>query len=72
MSKEKTILDVHEIETKPKTTKPVFTKRQLLNSKKYQHQTDLLNAILENDKSYSLSEVDKLINDFMKKKEVKK
>jgi arginine repressor len=61
----KNILDVNEINTKKK---PIFSKRQLLNSKKYQHQKDLLNAILENDKSYSLSEVDKLINDFMKKK----
>lgn len=65
----KNILDVNEINTKKK---PTFSKRQLLNSKKYQHQTDLLNAILETDKSYSLSEVDKLINDFMKKKEVKR
>lgn len=68
MSKQN-ILDVKEIKTKEK---PKFTKRQLLNSKKYQHQTDLLNAILENDKYYSLSEVDKLIKDFMTKKEVKK
>ena len=64
----KNILEVNEIKTKKE---PKFSKRQLLNSKKYQHQTDLLNAILENDKSYSLSEVDKLINEFMKKKEVK-
>jgi len=64
MSKQN-ILDVKEIKTKEK---PKFTKRQLLNSKKYQHQTDLLNAILENDKSYSISEVEKLIDEFMKEK----
>lgn len=68
MSKEKNILEIDEIKTKKESK---FTKRQLLNSKKYQHQTDLLNAILESDKSYSISEVDKLIKDFMKKKEVK-
>lgn len=61
----KNILEVNEINTKKK---PTFSKRQLLNSKKYQHQTDLLNAILENDKSYSISEVDKLINDFRNRK----
>lgn len=64
MSKEN-ILDVKEIKTKEK---PKFTKRQLLKSKKYQHQKDLLNAILENDKSYGTSEVDKLIDNFMKEK----
>ena len=67
MSK-KNILEIDEIKTKKE---PTFFKRQLLNSKKYQHQKDLLNVILKNDKSYTIAEVDKLINDFMKKKEVK-
>lgn len=60
----KNILEINEIKTKKESE---FTKRQLLTSKKYQHQTDLLNAILE-DRSYTIDEVDKLINDFMKKK----
>lgn len=71
MAKEKTILDVHEIKTetdKPKTTKPVFTKEQILSSKKYQHRKDVVNVLLKDDQSYTSDEVDKLIDDFMKRK----
>lgn len=68
MAKEKTILDVHEIETKPKTVKPVFTKEQILTSKKYQHRKDVINVLLKDDQSYTSNEVDKLIDDFMKRK----
>jgi hypothetical protein len=45
-----------------------FTKEQLLQSKRYIDRTDLLNVLLEADKSYSLEEVDGLIEDFMKGK----
>lgn len=43
-----------------------FTKEQILKSKKYTEQRDLISALLENDKSYSLAEVDEMIEKFMK------
>ena len=44
-----------------------YTKGQLIKSKKYLDKVDLLNVLLQEDKSYSFSEVDSLINEFMKK-----
>lgn len=43
-----------------------FSKEDLVNSKKYQHRRDLLNAILEDDKTYTIQEVDSKIEKFMK------
>ncbi|MGE4214142.1 MAG: hypothetical protein AB7E42_05110 [Anaerotignaceae bacterium] len=45
-----------------------FTKAQLVNSKKYANRRDLLTAMLKDGESYSHSEADKLIEDFMKGK----
>lgn len=45
-----------------------FTKVQILASKKYSNRQDILNALLVDDKNYSLSEVDALIDKFMKGK----
>ncbi|MFR8759214.1 MAG: hypothetical protein ACLVG7_01610 [Negativibacillus sp.] len=43
-----------------------FSKEDLVKSKKYQHRRDLLNAILEDDKKYTIQEVDSKIEKFMK------
>lgn len=43
-----------------------FSKEDLVKSKKYQHRRDLLNAILEDDKEYTIQEVDSKIEKFMK------
>ena len=43
-----------------------FTKEQLIKSERYVHRVDLLNALLKDNKTYTLSEVDKKINAFMK------
>lgn len=43
-----------------------FTKLQLINSKKYKHRVDLLEVLLQDDKRYSISDVDKEIHKFMK------
>jgi hypothetical protein len=48
--------------------KSKFTKEQLLQSKRYIDRTDLLNVLLEPNKSYNLDEVDGLIEEFMKGK----
>ncbi len=53
--------------SKESTNEVSFTKSQLLKSKKYVHQTDVLNVILEEDKNYTIKEVEKLIDGFMKK-----
>lgn len=45
-----------------------YTKEQIVTSKKYRLRRDLLNALLDKDKSYSLEEVDKIIDNFMKRK----
>lgn len=53
--------------SKESTNEVAFTKAQLLKSKKYIHQTDVINVILEEDKNYTIKEVEKLIDGFMKK-----
>lgn len=45
-----------------------FSKEQILKSKKYENERDVINALLKEDKKYSFSNIDKLINDFMKGK----
>lgn len=45
-----------------------FTKEQILNSKKYIHLKDLVNVLLSDSKTYTLVEVDKIIEDFKKGK----
>lgn len=47
-----------------------FLKGDLLASDKYKKYRDLLNALLADDKRYTLKEVDKLINNYLKKKGV--
>lgn len=47
---------------------PKFIKEQILASKKYSNRKDIINTLLEYGKEYSLKEVDKTINDFMKRK----
>jgi len=52
-----------------KTKTPlVYSKRQFINSEKYKKQRDLLNVLLEDNKFYGKSEVDKLIDDYLKGK----
>lgn len=43
-----------------------FTKSQITSSKKYKNRRDLVNAILDDSKLYSIDEVDALIKQFMK------
>lgn len=64
MSK-KSILEIDEIKTKKE---PKFAKEQLIKSKMYRHQIDILKIVLEENKTYSIPETDKLINDFLKRK----
>lgn len=45
-----------------------FSKEQILSSKRYRDKKDLVNVLLKNEKSYSLDQVDDLIDKFMKGK----
>lgn len=53
---------------KEKTNEMTFTKQQILTAKKYNDKRDLLTVLLIDDRSYALTEVDKLIDEFLKKK----
>lgn len=46
----------------------VFSKEQLISSKKFMNNKDVLSALLEDDKKYSESEVNEIIENFMKGK----
>ena len=45
-----------------------FKKQELLQAERYQGKRDLVSALLEDDREYSLSEVDAAIEKFMKGK----
>lgn len=53
--------------TEKKTAEPVFFKRDLVKSKRYFGKRDILNALLEDEKQYTIKEVDSIINTFLKK-----
>ncbi len=50
------------------TKQPAFTKAQLLASDKYRGKRDVLSALLADDKSYTSTEVDAVIEKYMKGK----
>lgn len=57
--------------TKKKTTKktknePIFTKEQIIHSKRYQELRDVCNAVIPNDFKGTLTRADDLIDEFMK------
>lgn len=54
--------------SKEKTIENKFTKNQILASKKLSYNKDLVNAILEEDKTYTLKEVETEIGKYLKKK----
>ena len=51
-----------------KTMENKFTKEQLVNSEKYRQYKDLLQAILKENKQYTLKQIDEEIKKFMKGK----
>ena len=48
------------------TQEETYTKQAILNSKRYIKQKDLVNALLDNDKKYTLKEVDNSIKKYLK------
>lgn len=53
---------------KEKVIEVTFTKKQLLESKRYRDRKDLINVLLKNEQTYSFKEVDDLIEKYMKGK----
>ncbi len=48
------------------TTVIRYTKDQLIRSEKYRNQRDLLSALLDDRKVYSVTEAEEIMNQFMK------
>lgn len=44
----------------------VYTREQVMSSQRYANRRDLVSVLLENGKTYTLAEVDALIDKFMK------
>lgn len=55
-----------ENETKKEDVK--YTKEQILKSKKFKNRVDLIRVILQDNESYTLEEVQKEIDKFMKRR----
>lgn len=53
---------------KEKKAESRFSKEQLISSERYVKRRDLIDALLEDDRKYTIKEVDKKINEFMKGK----
>lgn len=53
-------------EIKKETIK--FTKEQIVNSKKFKNRVDLIRFILDDNKTYTIEEVQKEIEKFMKRR----
>ena len=51
---------------KSEQTEPMFSKEQILASDRYENRRDLVDALLDTDKSYTLETVDNLIDKYMK------
>lgn len=51
-----------------KTVKETFTREQLAESNRYKNRRDLLYALLEDDRAYTIAEVDKKISDYLGKR----
>ncbi len=51
-----------------KNTEDKFSKEQIVKSKRFRNNIDLLNAVLKENKQYTLKEVEEIIKNFMKGK----
>lgn len=51
-----------------KTNEPVFTKETLVKSKRFKDNRDIVSALLEDGKEYSIAEVEGKITEYMKGK----
>lgn len=56
------------IGAKVQQSEPQFSKEQIVASDKYRSQRDLVDALLEEDKKYTIATVDKMIEEYRKGK----
>ncbi|WP_335932257.1 hypothetical protein [Fusobacterium polymorphum] len=45
----------------------LYSKEQIITSKKYSNRKDILNVLLKEDEEYSFSRIDEIIEEFMNK-----
>lgn len=64
-TKKQTNSTANVVETKKESK---FTKEQILKSKKYIHRRDILTALLSDKEEYTISQIDSLLDSFMKGK----
>lgn len=57
-------VDIEKVAEVVTSKLPKFTKTQLVNSRKYIHRRDALNALLDDEKLYTFAQVDKVLQDF--------
>lgn len=63
--KEKAVVDKSATVENPAVK---YTKESIISSEKYRNRADILNVLLEDNQTYSLDTVDKMIEKFMKGK----
>lgn len=64
MTNNREVKDSLKINEESHTT--TFTKQQLLNSQKYKNRQDALNALLKEGETYTIAQVEKILNQFYK------
>jgi hypothetical protein len=67
MAAKKTAEKVQTAVEETEQSEPTFSKEQLLASERYANKRDMVNALLEEDKSYTIKTVDGLIEEEYKK-----
>ena len=55
-----------ETVSKAEQTEPMFSKEQILVSARFANRRDLVDALLDEDKSYTIETVDNLVEKYMK------
>lgn len=66
MATKKTVTETVEQSEQSEQIEPKFSKEQIVSAKKYESRVDFLKGNLKDDQEYSFSEVDALIEDYMK------
>lgn len=68
MAKKTQTVETEKAEVAKKDEVLRFSKKQFVSSQRFAKQKDLVNALLEDDKQYSIEEVECKINNFLYKK----
>jgi len=55
-------------EEKSERAEPRFTKKQVLSAARFKNRKDLVSAVLDDGKTYTIVEVDQMVDRFMKGK----